>query len=62
MTDSAGAYIIDDLRNPNDRNWVYFTDTVLGGVSQGKLEFHQDKDESYYRPVSYTHLRAHETS
>ena len=36
MTDSAGAYIIDDLRNPNDRNWVYFTDTVMGGVSKGK--------------------------
>ena len=41
MTDSAGAYIIDDLRNPNDRNWVYFTDTVMGGVSKGKLEFRQ---------------------
>ena len=47
MTDSAGAYIIDDLRNPNDRNWVYFTDTVMGGVSKGKLEFRQDKDESH---------------
>ena len=53
MTDSAGAYIIDDLRNPNDRNWVYFTDTVMGGVSQGKLEFHQDKDESYYRLTGF---------
>ena len=53
MTDSAGAYIIDDLRNPNDRNWVYFTDTVMGGVSKGKLEFRQDKDESYYRLTGF---------
>ena len=39
MTDQAGAYIIDDLSNPNERNWVYFTDTVMGGVSKGNLEF-----------------------
>ena len=53
MTDQADAYIIDDLSNPDDRNWVYFTDTVMGGVSKGNLEFHQDKDMSYYRLTGF---------
>ena len=53
MTDQVGAYIIDDLSNPNERNWVYFTDTVMGGVSKGNLEFRQDKDESYYRLTGF---------
>jgi hypothetical protein len=53
MTDQAGAYIIDDLSNPNERNWVYFTDTVMGGVSKGNLEFREDKDESYYRLTGF---------
>jgi len=53
MTDQADAYIIDDLSNPNERNWVYFTDTVMGGVSKGNLEFHQDKNESYYRLTGF---------
>ena len=53
MTDHLGAHIIDDLSNPNDRNWVYFTDTVMGGVSKGNLEFKEDKDESYYRLTGF---------
>ena len=53
MTDQAGAYIIDDLSNPNERNWVYFTDTVMGGVSKGNLEFREGKDESYYRLTGF---------
>ena len=53
MTDQADAYIIDDLSNPNERNWVYFTDTVMGGVSKGNLEFRQDKNESYYRLTGF---------
>ena len=53
MTDQADAYIIDDLINPNERNWVYFTDTVMGGVSKGNLEFRQDKNESYYRLTGF---------
>lgn len=53
MTDQADAYIIDDLSNPNERNWVYFTDTVMGGVSKGNLELRQDKNESYYRLTGF---------
>ena len=53
MTDQAGAYIIDDLSNPNERNWVYFTDTVMGGVSKGNLEFREGKEESYYRLTGF---------
>ena len=53
ITDQAGAYIIDDLSNPNERNWVYFTDTVMGGVSKGNLEFREGKDESYYRLTGF---------
>ena len=53
MTDQADAYIIDDLSNPNERNWVYFTDTVMGGVSKGNLEFRKDKNESYYRLTGF---------
>ena len=53
MNDQTDAYIIDDLSNPNDRNWVYFTDTVMGGVSKGNLEYRQDKDLSYYRLTGF---------
>ena len=53
MNDQADAYIIDDLSSPNDRNWVYFTDTVMGGVSKGNLEYRQDKDLSYYRLTGF---------
>ena len=53
MNDQADAYIIDDLSNPNDRNWVYFTDTVMGGVSKGNLEYLQDKDLNYYRLAGF---------
>ena len=53
MNDQADAYIIDDLRDPDNRNWVYFTDTVMGGVSKGNLEFRQDKDVSYYRLTGF---------
>ena len=53
MNDQTDAFIIDDLSNPNDRNWVYFTDTVMGGVSKGNLEFRQDKDLNYYRLTGF---------
>ena len=49
MSPNGGAMIVDDLKNKDDREWVYFTDTVMGGVSRGKLEYLEKDDEKFYR-------------
>ena len=55
--------------NPSD--WYVVTDRVMGGSSNLKADFNEGifrmtgnvvkKDGGFVRPVSYTHLRAHET-
>ena len=41
--------IIDNLENPDTRQWSYFTDTVMGGVSTGQLQYFDEDGEKFYR-------------
>ena len=41
--------------------WIYFADNVMGGISEGASEYVIEQSGKAIRPVSYTHLRAHET-
>ena len=49
LNTANASMIIDNLENSKNRNWVYFTDTVMGGVSQGKLAFMNENGENFYR-------------
>ena len=46
---NGNSMIIDDLQNPESRKWIHFTDTVMGGISSGKLAYQIDDNEKYYR-------------
>ncbi len=41
--------IIDDLSNPQNNQWVFFTDRVMGGVSRGDLTYNLDKEQNFYK-------------
>ena len=41
--------IIDNLENSENRNWVYFTDNVMGGVSTGTFVYINEGGENFYR-------------
>ena len=41
--------IIDNLENSENRNWVYFTDNVMGGVSTGTFVYIDEDGENFYR-------------
>ena len=41
--------IIDNLENSENRNWVYFTDNVMGGVSTGDFVYINEDGENFYR-------------
>ena len=41
--------IIDDLSNPQNNQWVFFTDRVMGGVSRGDLTYNLDKKQNFYK-------------
>lgn len=49
LNTANASMIIDNLENSKNRNWVYFTDTVMGGISQGKLAFMNENGENFYR-------------
>ena len=41
--------IIDNLENSEIRNWVYFTDKVMGGVATGTFVYINEDGENFYR-------------
>ena len=43
--------LIEDFSNSPESRWEYFADTVMGGVSQGRVEFLADADNSYLKLV-----------
>ena len=46
---SEEKMIIDDLSNPQENNWVFFTDRVMGGISRGELTYNLDKEQNFYK-------------
>lgn len=46
---TAQDHMLEDFENRPETRWRFFTDTVMGGVSSGKLHFVRDGGESYAR-------------
>ncbi|MDE2694857.1 MAG: CIA30 family protein, partial [Paracoccaceae bacterium] len=49
ISPNGKAMIVDNLENPDAREWAYFTDTVMGGVSTGQLQYLDKDGEKFYR-------------
>ena len=49
ISPNGKGMIIDNLENPDTRQWSYFTDTVMGGVSTGQLQYFDEDGEKFYR-------------
>ena len=45
ISPNGKGMIIDNLENPDTRQWSYFTDTVMGGVSTGQLQYFDEDGE-----------------
>ena len=41
--------LIDDFTSGSQKNWRFFADTVMGGISTGKLDFVNEDGTSYAR-------------
>ena len=41
--------LIEDFKSQPDTRWRFIADTVMGGVSEGKIEFFHDNGDAYAR-------------
>ena len=45
----GNAMVIDNLENPDSRKWIHFTDTVMGGISSGRLTYQEVDNDKFYK-------------
>ena len=49
----SGETVFEDFKNNRKDRWHFFADTVMGGVSTGRVEFIEEDSDSYLRMTGH---------